>query len=317
VPDPGDGVIRAAGAVVWRSGPAGLQIVLVHRPRYDDWSLPKGKSERGEHILLTATREVAEETGLRVVLGRPLSPSAYEVNGRPKRVSYWAARCVESLGFVGGDEVDELAWLDLPRVPQRLSYERDRRLIAEFASGPVSTIPFILLRHAEAGSRSPDSAVDLARPLDHRGSAAAKLLATLLASYGRCRVICSAADRCVATVRPYADAMGVDVETEPAFTVAGLPQLDGDMVARASNRVAELAADGQPTLICAHRENLPTLLGAAGAAFGAGEGLAAEPPLGKGSFLALQCAAGALASCERHDLIDLAARGSKNVVAMR
>ncbi len=89
--------IRAAGAVVWRQGSDGTQVVLVHRPRYDDWSFPKGKSERGEHLLLTATREVAEEAGLRVVLGRRLSASEYEVEGRPKKVSYWAARCAESL----------------------------------------------------------------------------------------------------------------------------------------------------------------------------------------------------------------------------
>src|SRR5260370_27637017 len=143
--------IRAAGAVVSRAGASGTQVVLVHRPRYDDWSFPKGKSAPGEHVLLTATREVAEETGLRIVLGRPLTPSEYEVGGRPKRVSFWAARCVASLGFVPGHEVDPVALMDLPPGPERLSYQRDKKLFDEFVSGPPTTIPVIRLRHAAAG----------------------------------------------------------------------------------------------------------------------------------------------------------------------
>src|SRR5580658_9966007 len=106
------GEIRAAGAVVWRDAGAGTEIALVHRPKYDDWTIPKGKCEPGEHVLLTAVREVAEETGQQVTLGRRLSPSHYEVEGRPKRVDYWAGECGDpGAAFVPGDEIDELAWL--------------------------------------------------------------------------------------------------------------------------------------------------------------------------------------------------------------
>src|SRR5579863_8202565 len=101
--DAGD-LIRAAGALVWQSGPRGQRLALVHRPRYDDWSFPKGKAEPGEHLLRTAIREVAEETGLRVVLCRPLRPSVYQVGDRVKQVSYWTASCTGSDGFVAGDE---------------------------------------------------------------------------------------------------------------------------------------------------------------------------------------------------------------------
>ena len=87
-----NGVIRAAGALVWRPSGQGLEVAVVHRRRYDDWSFPKGKRERGEHVLMTAVREVAEETGVRVILGRPLSAALYERAGRPKRVDYWAGR---------------------------------------------------------------------------------------------------------------------------------------------------------------------------------------------------------------------------------
>jgi 8-oxo-(d)GTP phosphatase len=283
----------------------------VHRPRYDDWSYPKGKREPGEHVLVTAVREVAEETGLRVVLGRPLTPTTYLVSTGIKQVSYWAARCTGSLAaaFSPNDEVDEVAWLPPEKARDRLAYERDVTLLDEFCSGPVATSPLILLRHAEAGPK-PDRtgpgwvAADLARPLDARGVAEADLLATLLASYGRCRVISSAAERCAATVRPYAAAVGVPVETESAFTVA-----PGQSPAEAgARRAAVLAASGEPALICAHRENLPALIDAA---FGALGGNPPDPaPLRKGEFWVLQSAGGALISAERHDLASLASWSS-------
>jgi len=310
---PPDDTIRAAGAVVWRPGSDGPQVVLVHRPKYDDWSFPKGKREPGEHPLLTATREIAEEAAVRVVLGRRLRPSEYEVDGRPKEVSYWAARCVESFQFVPGGEIDDLAWTELPHVAGRLSYDRDRLLIEEFAAGPPSTIPLILLRHARAGTRSQDGqAADLARPLDEQGGQDAKLLAALLTSYGPCRVLTSAAERCIATVRPYAEAVGMPVELEPDFTTTGADQAadqaDADAgyapadYGPAARRAARLVAQQQPMLICAHRENLPVMLDAAREALGAGKNVVVEPPLGKGSFVVLQSADGVLVSSERHDL---------------
>jgi phosphohistidine phosphatase SixA/ADP-ribose pyrophosphatase YjhB (NUDIX family) len=284
----------------------------VHRPKYDDWSFPKGKSELGEHVLLTATREVAEEAAVRVVLGRRLNPSEYEVDGRPKLVSYWAARCVEAFDFVPNHEVDDLAWIDLPHVAERLSYDRDRILIEEFAAGPLSTIPLILLRHAQAGTRSQDGlTTDLARPLDSHGTQDAQLLAELLVSYGPCRVITSAAERCIATVRPYAEAVGMPVETEPDFTTAGQDEDDvGAAYLPAARRAVALVAQRQPMLICAHRENLPVILDAARTELNAGEDGRAEPPIGKGSFVVLQSADGVLVSSEHHDLTDLARRSA-------
>lgn len=288
--------IRAAGALVWQPGSRGQELALVHRPRYDDWSFPKGKAEHGEHLLVTATREVAEETGLRVVLGRPLRPSLYRVGDRPKRVSYWTAKCTGSDGFEADHEVDELAWLEVGQVRQRLSYERDLALLEEFESGPVDSVPFILLRHASAGLRlSASDEDDLGRPLDARGAADAGLLAELLASYGRCRVVSSAAERCLATVRPYAQAAGVPVEADSALTVG--PPGNG---AASVQRAVQLAAAGEPVLVCAHRENLPLMLeGACGAMHAqAPDG----PPLAKGGFVVLQSVGGALLSAERHQL---------------
>ncbi len=141
---------------------------------------------------------------------------------------------------------------------------------------------------------------DLARPLDQKGAADAKLLAELLSSYGPCRVITSAAERCIASVRPYAQATGMPVEIEPEFTAGD----DHNDYRPAARRTAELAAQRRPTLICAHRENLPVMLDAARTALGAGADLPARPPLGKGSFVVLQSADGVLVSSERQDLAD-------------
>jgi 8-oxo-(d)GTP phosphatase len=312
MPDPqAEPLIRAAGALVWRASRTGPEIVLVHRPRYDDWSYPKGKAKRGEHVLQTATREIAEETGLRVALGRRLAESVYQVDGRTKQVSYWAARCLGSAGFVPDDEVDKLTWLRPAQVADQLSYQRDRTLLDEFTAGPADSVPFILLRHAHAGAKSADRAADLARPLDDHGVAQATLLAELLASYGRCRVLSSAAERCLGTVRPYADALGSQVEVEPAFTVPA--ESDSDPADPASSglarqRVADLARAGVPTVICAHNENLAAMARAAYATFGVGadqlDQAALMPPLPKGAFLVLQSADQVLASAERQELAD-------------
>jgi 8-oxo-dGTP pyrophosphatase MutT (NUDIX family) len=306
--------IQAAGAVVWRPGPSGPEVVLVHRPRYGDWSFPKGKRHRDEHVLRTVTREVAEETGLRIVLGRPLSTSRYLAEGRPKQVRYWAARSAGSAGFTPGPEVDRLAWVPADEAADVLTYPRDVVLLKEFTAAPVRTAPLILLRHAAAGRKGSSGADDLARPLDARGSADAQRLAGLLASYGPCRVLSSAAERCVATVRPYAEAIGVPVETERALTVGadqspagGSPGSSTNSIppvaaAQARVLITELVRSETPAVLCAHRENLPTLAAAACAAFGA-PGLDGEP-LRKGGFWVLHAAGGRLLGTERHDCRD-------------
>jgi 8-oxo-(d)GTP phosphatase len=320
MPDGQEGYVRAAGAVVWRPGDQGPDIALVHRPRYDDWSFPKGKCKRGEHVLTTAVREVMEEAGLRVVLGRPLAPSVYQVGGRIKSVSYWAARCVGSVPFVPGAEVDRVSWLPATQVKRQLSYQRDAALLDEFLAGPARSTPLIVLRHAVAVRKSKENPGDLARPLDARGEAQAALLASVLACYGRCRVISSAAERCLATVRPYATALGIPVEVEPAFTVPAPDSVQGKLPAeavryRASQRMIGLASTRRPSLVCAHRENLPWLLDAAFDAFGARP--PDGPPLTTGAFWVLQSAGGVLVSSERHDVDLLTARCHRGAIQRR
>ncbi|MGW5258112.1 NUDIX hydrolase [Streptomyces sp. NPDC004012] len=128
-----DDVIRAAGCVLWRRSPVDgePQICLVHRPRYDDWSHPKGKLKRGEDPLAGALREVAEETGYTAVPGAPLPTAHYEVNGRPKQVHYWAAEATAGF-FVPNREVDRILWLPPAAARARLTQPRDRELVDAF-----------------------------------------------------------------------------------------------------------------------------------------------------------------------------------------
>lgn len=299
------GEIRAAGAVLWRPAAAGTEVALIHRPRHGDWSFPKGKGLPGEHVLLTAAREVAEETGTRVVLGRRLPTTRYRSGGQPKRVDYWAARAADSAeaaAFVPNDEVDDLIWLPPPAAAGRLSYPHDAALVDSFAAGPAATVPVIVLRHAWARRKDAwlaSHASDLDRPLTRHGEVQARELAEVLCCFGPARVVSSAAQRCLASVRPFAALAGTKVESEPAFTV-GLDGDDARPAAAAQQRVAGLIAAGEPVVMCAHRENLPSLLAWACRALGAE--VPAGQPLPKGGFWVLHTAAGRLAAAERHQL---------------
>jgi 8-oxo-dGTP diphosphatase len=290
------GQVRAAGALVRRGAAGGDELALIHRIKYGDWTFPKGKLEPGEHILAAAVREVAEETGIRVILGLRLSPISYETGGRPKRVDYWAARPAPgaSTAFVPNAEVDDLEWLTVPAASRRLSYRHDAQLLAELAAGPRDTVPVILLRHASAGAKESWSGDDLARPLDPGGAADAEQLAGLLSCYGACRVISSAAERCIATVRPYARRVGAKITIEPGLTVQQSPPGPAAVMRVA----AAIAADGLPTVLCAHRENLSPVLAAICGYLGAAVPGGAD--LDKGGFRVLHTADGTLAGSEVH-----------------
>ncbi|MDT9698718.1 NUDIX hydrolase [Streptomyces sp. P17] len=127
-----DSTVQAAGCVLWRRSPVdgGLEVCLVHRPKYDDWSHPKGKLKRGEEPLAAALREVGEETGYRAVAGAGLSTLTYMAGGRPKQVRYWAAEAGPGT-FVPTTEVDRILWLSLTDARRRLTQARDQALLDE------------------------------------------------------------------------------------------------------------------------------------------------------------------------------------------
>ncbi|HWG13644.1 MAG TPA: NUDIX hydrolase, partial [Streptosporangiaceae bacterium] len=253
--------IEAAGAVVWRRGRDGPEVLLIHRPRRDDWSLAKGKREPGEQLPETAVREVVEETGVRPVLGRRLKTVHYLASGRAKRVEWWAAAEPAApgalAGFVPNHEVDQVGWYPLPQAYERLSYADDGSVLDDFARWPRRTIPLVVLRHASAGFKRDWGADDLLRPLDFKGQEQARALVSLLSCFGPVRVVSSPAARCLATVEPYAAHVGAPVLAEPAFMLPGRSRsADGQTIRpELASAVTRLLTDGLPAIVCGHREN--------------------------------------------------------------
>jgi len=298
-PDPADGTVVAAGAVVWRPDLAhddGVEICLVHRPRYDDWSLPKGKLDQGEHLLACAVREVEEETGQRVVLGRPLPTQHYEANGLPKRVHYWAARADDDAPPWGGTkEIDEVAFLPAAEAVRRLTHPRDAEVVAALLAGEVRTVPFVVLRHTKARKRSSWNGSDALRPLSDRGSQDARELVARLRALGLTRVVSSDAVRCTESVQPYVDATGVELEREPVLSEEGhLAQPLGT-----EKLTRTLLADGARTVVCSHRPVLPEIIAAAAEQ---APDVAPSEPLHAGDFLVFHHRGGVPVAVERHDM---------------
>jgi 8-oxo-dGTP diphosphatase len=299
--------ILSAGAVLWRPATdraQGIEVLLVHRPKYDDWSLPKGKREPGEHVLLTAAREVAEETSVRPVLGPRLRTAEYLAHGRPKQVDYWSALSNHNEA-TASHEIDAVCWLPLPQALDRLSYPHDADVIASLR--PHATVPLILVRHTSAGHKDDWAGEDLRRPLDAGGALDALLLADLLACFApRARVISSPALRCTESVRPYAASVGGSVE---AMTVLDVPGRDTDFSLARTERADtlrylfhDLVAAGRPVVACLHRENLPLALAATCSVLGVPPPAGWDQVLPKGAFWVLHVAAGKLTAVERYEL---------------
>lgn len=257
-------LIKAAGAVAWRPGTDGEpEILLVHRKKYDDWSLPKGKTEPGEPLPVTAVREVLEEGGTWLALGRRLVSVKYNVGGRPKRVHYWAGRVTGiDEEAVPNAEIDVVDWLPVAAALKRVSYARDHAVLHDFAARSAGTVPLILLRHAKAQSKSSWKGDDADRPLDESGRADAKALVELLACFapGGARLISSPAARCTETLRPFALRFLREVRLEESLYTH---HPSGTKHGYLRSLISDVVAAGEPAVICAHRENMPALQAAA------------------------------------------------------
>lgn len=265
----------AAGAVAWRDG----TVAVVHRPRYDDWTLPKGKLDAGETVPHAAVREVAEETGFDVVLGRHLNTVRYSVGRGEKRVDYFAAT-VTGGAFHPNEEVDELRWLTLGQAREILTYPQDRAVLDEFVRLPHDTTTVLLVRHAKAGKRDAWTGPDVERPLSSTGWRQAEALRRLLPLFGADRMHSAPPVRCEQTIAALAQDLGRTVVHEPLLAEQGY---SGDPDA-ARRRLLETVAGGGVPVVCSQGGVIPHLI----SALAKESGLELpEVPAKKGSFWVL------------------------------
>jgi 8-oxo-dGTP diphosphatase len=227
-------------------------VLVVHRPRYDDWSLPKGKDEPGETAENAAIREVREEAGQPARVVAPLGESAYRTTNGDKVVRWFAMRATGPQNFVPNDEVDRIAWLPPEAAATLLSYERDRDLvIAADAAALLGTGTLHLIRHAAAGDRSSWQSDDRDRPLTAKGLAQSKALVEQLRDRQIEAIYSSPYVRCLQTVTPLAEVLGLDIEVEEVLA-------EGEVGKKARELIKSLT--GQNAVISTHGDVIPALL---------------------------------------------------------
>lgn len=260
-----DKAVYAAGAVVWRMVEGKLKILLIHRTKYRDITLPKGKVDPGEMLAETAVREVHEETGIRVSLGVPVGVSRYVMASRKQKVvHYWAAEAtddaIRASTFIPNREIAALEWVSVKKARARLSYPVDLEILDFFSTlvsdGVLRTFPLIVLRHGKALARSEWDGPDAGRPLTERGRTQAKSVVGPLRAFGVRKIVTSDAVRCVTTVTPLATSLGRKVVQSEKISQDAWEDGTDDLRSVVGHRVRS----GKPAVICSHGPVLPGLL---------------------------------------------------------
>lgn len=256
--------ILAAGAVVLRTDDTGgNEVLVIHRDGYDDWTLPKGHLEPGEQLPVAAVREVGEETGTMIRLGASLPVSRYPVEGRPKEVHWWVGFPTGETTEPTDDEADVVTWLPVDEARQRLTFETDRDLVSR-ALELSSLIPFLVVRHCKALSRSDWKHEDSRRPLTKRGRAQAEQLIPLLAAYGVVDVASSAAVRCADSLVPYARKHRLRIDRYESLTEEAATEHPIAATETLRDLATAAVQSGRPAAVCGHRPVLPMMLEAIG-----------------------------------------------------
>lgn len=291
--------VLAAGGVLWRRDAADPEVALVHRPKYDDWSLPKGKAEAGEHLLVTALREVTEETGYRPRIGPYLATARYNLpsGGRPlrKAVTYWSMRCVGG-SFEASHEVDQMQWLPLEEARRCLTSESDRVVLDTFRRTRRDTEMLLLVRQGAttAPPRRPKSRAD-ARRLNRSGRDQAASLVPVLEGLGVTDLLSADLPACIDMLAPFAAATGLTVRREAQLTHAGFEGNERDV----ADRVGRDASSSGALVVCGGQQVITGLLGALA------HGSHVRPPrqttVKKGGWWLLHHCHGAVSAYERHE----------------
>ncbi len=245
--------------MVHREGTGGVEFLLVHRPRYDDWSLPKGHLDNGESYEAAAAREVEEESGYRGSLGREIGTVGYTTRRKQKVVRYWLLEANKG-EFKPNKEADAIRWLGPKKARRLVSYTRDANIMAHaerLILDPETSVVH-LLRHANAGQRRAWSGADHNRPLSKKGHRQAETVTARLLKQPITSIRSSRYLRCDETVRPLAQKLDLEIDHESALaegevpedTIALMKSLRSEAVVLCSHRdvisgvISQLAAEG-------------------------------------------------------------------------
>ncbi len=250
--------IRAAGTVTVDTSGNKPKILMVHRPGYDDWTIPKGKIRFNEFAAVAAHRETQEETGARVRLDIPVNTITYPVGGGRKTVHYWRADPIAVKKRKPNREVDKVVWLSPKNALKRLTYDDEQELVEQALSLPQTTT-VALVRHGKAMERKNWSGRDQARPVSAQGRRQAKDLVPLLAAYGIETLVSSTSTRCMQTLVPYEREIRGEIEGWAALSEEQA-EIDEQSSAKVMRRITKRAIAGQhPTAVCGHRPVLPIM----------------------------------------------------------
>jgi phosphohistidine phosphatase SixA/ADP-ribose pyrophosphatase YjhB (NUDIX family) len=250
--------IVAAGGVIWRRDIEGdIEVLLVHRPRYDDWSLPKGKVEEGEALISCAYREILEETGLNIKLGPYVGSVEYYVSDGLKHVAYWSASIIgDHSSFHANEEVDQIIWLDIESAVFRATRDSDRYILERFVGTPFDSSALIMLRHGKALERTEWQGEDEDRPLQLVGQLQAKRMLSLYQVFGVEEIHTSDAVRCLDTIAQMAKALQIT----PMITNAVSEYTYKKNKEKAIDYAKELIKKNKQVVLCSHNPVLPRMM---------------------------------------------------------
>ena len=249
--------ILAAGAVLWRkSEKKKIEVLIIHRSKYDDWTFPKGKAEVGEPLIACAYREVLEETNIETAFGPYLGEVEYLTNDGKKKVSFWSAKVIKEKDFKPNTEVDQLKWVEVTKVKELLTLDTDRKILEQFLQIEPDTKPLILLRHAKAVTRDEWQGEDDDRPLDSYGQNQAKRLLAMYQVFNLEQIHSSDAVRCYDTVVAIAKGLNIKLEVTGKLSESTFKK-DKE---KAFDYAKDLMKLNESVLLCSHNPILPKML---------------------------------------------------------
>lgn len=255
-------MIIAAGGVVWReTKDSKIELAIIHRPKYDDWTFPKGKLDSGEELISGAYREILEETGLDIEFGPFLGAVEYESVEVAKHVSYWAAKALSSSKeFHPNNEADLLEWHEFESARKKLTRDTDKEILEIFIDSPYQATKLIMLRHAKALARDEWQSGDEDRPLDNLGQLQAKRMHAVYQVFGISQIHTSDAVRCYDTVIALTNTLKI----EPVITSKLSEYTFEKNKDKSLDYALELAeisrSTGETILLCSHNPVLPRML---------------------------------------------------------